>query len=918
MSRFGGELLDDNETKTTSRFGGELVESDISAAPTQAYQPKGPTLLERGKEVLKQTGVGAAAGAVMPEILSYGVGPALAAFPVTAPAAPYVMGMGRALRGQRLASTGMGAIGGGVGETAGQTAEALGANKMEAEAARFVGGMIAPEPARFVGTRTGKALTALAGAFGVPGASKARTIGDVLNLGGIDEARLTPDQRAFIQQKLENIRRGPADLAPQRDLGNYLRQVAERQRMDADAQARQLESEAASLIQSAETQGQVISAQAQKRISDLQGQLNTAADNIRSKAQIRANVLMAQAQDQANTVIQGAAQQSPQVRQIAQVEADKFLADGRQAAERVIAEAEQRSNRLRTLSTDLRSSGRQRVAAAQPNIGTTNRISEIGTDIRNKFTNVLDNLKAQRKANADANSQKAFGEAFQKESAGQTISNTQAVANAIQEIKTTIRNPVTGLRGVSDESARELNKVQSILSGTKVDELGNVVKSPRSFEAVEQLRRSLRDRASGLPAEGYDAIGQQLAGRLADLVEAAQKEFSPNFGKFLEQYKKDSEPINKFANTLGKAITGKSEINWNEFARDPVGLADAVFRSDQGVKQLVETVGQQEAERVARTYVASKLQGANGKQISDFLESEVTKDWLYNFPNIQAEVSNAAKRLQQAERVSGRREKLAGVLRTEMGMLPTKAATKAGGITSQAEKAAARAEASGERAAGKITSQAERDAAQAISAGERQAAAATAEAERDIAASARAVERQTGRIETEAEKRAKEALSTAETAAAGLTKQAKDIRAKAQDTANLITQGSVDGTARIRNLVQSENTAELDAIADILLQSSDGREKFGQAVGQIVAERAGQSVKTAANDWRYISERLVNRGLIDQDEADRIAKELNDVLVTPADVRTKLTMTQSLIRNAIAGYAVPGVERIAETLVTGE
>jgi hypothetical protein len=44
---------------------------------------------------------------------------------------------------------------------------------------------------------------------------------------------------------------------------------------------------------------------------------------------------------------------------------------------------------------------------------------------------------------------------------------------------------------------------------------------------LEIIRRNLRDRASGLPAEGYDAIGQQMASRLADLVENTQKEFAP-------------------------------------------------------------------------------------------------------------------------------------------------------------------------------------------------------------------------------------------------------------------------------------------------------------------------------------------------------------------------------------------------------
>jgi hypothetical protein len=81
-----------------------------------------------------------------------------------------------------------------------------------------------------------------------------------------------------------------------------------------------------------------------------------------------------------------------------------------------------------------------------------------------------------------------------------------------------------------------------------------------SFQMFENIRRNLRDRASGLPAEGFDAIGQQQARKLAEIVEATQREFAPKFAFLLEKYKADSQLINRFINSLAKRITGRERL----------------------------------------------------------------------------------------------------------------------------------------------------------------------------------------------------------------------------------------------------------------------------------------------------------------------------------------------------------------------
>jgi hypothetical protein len=402
------------------------------------------------------------------------------------------------------------------------------------------------------------------------------------------------------------------------------------------------------------------------------------------------------------------------------------------------------------------------------------------------------------------------------------------------------------------------------------------------------------------------------------MMERMQLEFAPSFGTFLQQYKEMSKPINKFASDLGKAITGKAEYDFNEFAVDEAALADKLFSSERGVRQLISTVGPEEAENVARTFVATKLQGATGKQIQSFLQDQKTRDWLFSFPNLQRQVAEAADRLMRAESTAGRRESLAKTLRTEMGGLPQTTGVKATAAVEKAKTQAARIEQAGEREAGKITTAAERAAAKTTAEGETAAQRALAEAERDVGAAAKSVERQVGKIETEAQKAAERGVAEAEKGAGALTKEAQALRAKADETANLLTSGSTSGPVRIRELVLGKNDKELDLVFDAIQSAPKGKEQFGEAIGQVISERAEQSVKGAAADWRYVSERLVRKGIIDQKEADRVSRELNEVLVMPTDLKTKLSLAKRLVTNAIVGYGLPAAERGIESLITGE
>jgi hypothetical protein len=279
---------------------------------------------------------------------------------------------------------------------------------------------------------------------------------------------------------------------------------------------------------------------------------------------------------------------------------------------------------------------------------------EIGDEIRGATTRVLDNLKARREANAKTLKQDAFGQAFLREAEFETVESTKAYKDTLQEIDAMIRNPVTGLTNAPvDEVAGQLRKVRGFLDRTIVNEVGEVVsRPPASFEGLETARRFLNDRALGLPAEGYDAIGQQMAGQLAKRIEAIMKEFSPSIEKFLTQYKKDSEPLRVFQSKVGKVLTGEQlpTPGTNFFNYAAQNLPGAVFKSRENYDALVGALGnnRQLAESQAKRFFAAQLESkGSAKEVENFIRQNRA---MLKETNALADAERYAVNLRTAEK----------------------------------------------------------------------------------------------------------------------------------------------------------------------------------------------------------------------------------------------------------------------------
>lgn len=836
---------DQIESRAQKEFSGKKIKNiagDAGPAPD-----KTPTLLERGTAVGRESLTGGIYGTFAPEMMQAAGG----GLEVVSQAVPGPIGRagqlvggalmagGEAMRGSRLAGATTGLISGLTGETAGQVLEAKYGPGVTAETARLLGATLGPVPLEALGTKTGRVVGTLLGRFGVPGMTTAKTVGQLLAEENIKPGSLTQAQKDFIERKVRDIRGGQPSLEAQKEISDMLRAGAAKVELSAEQQAKQLEDQA-----------------------------KTQSQN-----------LIQQAQDKAKRIRQNALSQSPAVRQIAEADAKATLLRGQEEADNVIAESKRKALDLRQKAGKLTTRAQQTKEEARKeltSVGAPQTATQTGTSIRESVAPAFEKLKETRTANAEKNKGEAFGDALKREVAGERVKDTKAYVDAIKEINNALTNPQTGLSNAPvDTIKNQLTKVKQALSPKDFDpELPDV-----SFEGLEKLRRFLRDRAYGLPAEGFDAISQQQAGKLADAVENIQKEFSPKFSTFLEQYRLDSQPLNLFKTKLGEAIVGKEEFDMGRFAHDPATLGSKFFKSETGVKDLVTLLGGDaaKAESIARGYIASKLENASAKDVENFLKSETNKDWLTQFPQLKQQLEQAAKTMSRAEGFGGAREKAAG-----------KAISEIGGITTTAESLAQ-----------KLKNQAAKE-AETVAAERIKAQAKGLKGQKKLAAE---------QIKT-AEQQAKEAEQP-------LLEQAKDVRTEAQKLSDLITSGDKSGPARVRNLIKSENEKELVETAKIILANPQGQEKFAEAVSQVIADdigATGANLGTVIKDFKYVSDRLVSANLLKPDDARRLESKLQEVFVTPVDQRTKATLAQKLIRNSLVGYFGSIPPRIVQSI----
>lgn len=318
--------------------------------------------------------------------------------------------------------------------------------------------------------------------------------------------------------------------------------------------------------------------------------------------------------------------------------------------------------------------GKQLAAGTERRLADISRprtATEVGEEARTLATSRLEALKKARQDATDINKSEAFKTARSQEVAGRRVNDTNAFKQAEAELKAMKVDPETKLPLTTSATGGQIDEVRRELTGIIFDPLtGETKKIGVSFQKLEDLRRRLGDRASGLPETGFDAIGQQTAGRLKTMVENVMKEFTGGkldaetglvkgglFEKYIKDYADASKPINQFATTVGQKLTATLDQPRGVFATDPMALPKSIFSSPTNVDNFIELVGGDKAavERLARNYVSEQLAGKSSAQINNFLNTN--RNWLAKFPVLRDDFASYAKKAEQQARVIPKLEK---------------------------------------------------------------------------------------------------------------------------------------------------------------------------------------------------------------------------------------------------------------------
>jgi len=241
----------------------------------------------------------------------------------------------------------------------------------------------------------------------------------------------------------------------------------------------------------------------------------------------------------------------------------------------------------------------------------------IGDEIRAYVNNTFKALKEARNARAEKNKGAAFDFAADKEMKKQKVADTEGFKEMMTSLEKS-RKSEAGLSNAPGSIGNQLREIERLVSGKQVDPAsGVVVGTDVSFEGLEKVRRLLKDRQYGVPETGFDAIPQAEAGKYADMLTKAMKEFTTKPGekvslleKFLTQYKQDSEPLRVFGTRAGKIFEEQlpGVKGYSKVASE--NIPSKLFANRESYQSLIEASGgnKQFAEAQAKKYFTSKME----------------------------------------------------------------------------------------------------------------------------------------------------------------------------------------------------------------------------------------------------------------------------------------------------------------------
>ena len=426
-------------------------------------------------------------------------------------------------------------------------------------------------------------------------------------------------------------------------------------------------------------------AQFREDIDQVVRALDDEVQAIRSRGQAQANQIMSTAEAEIARLGPDAAQEAARIRKNATDQAAALLFRANQ-------QVEQRQLALRRIKQEQRFGEQTTIGeTTRRAIGEPREATDVGQTLRERITTVQgDRLK--RRADQAATDKKAvMDEVNAKQSAGIGVESEPKYGELIADLERRLGIGEARLEAPFAEmteprTRRTLQEIYSVLKPDQGEVEGVVVTPKVSFESLDALRRRLGEIFRAPPAEGAAAMDARIAGDFYKKLSEILGEYSPSQKQFISNYETLSRELDVFKGAAGRKATAVDRYDPESFATDPAKLPTNYFSTRTGVQDLIELTGGDKkfVEQQAASFVSRQLEGVRTPQAAAEFEAR-NRDWLREFPDLQASVKRYIDSLGFAE-TRGRRLTEAGkALRTEIGELPIRARKEASQLTKDAE-----------------------------------------------------------------------------------------------------------------------------------------------------------------------------------------------------------------------------------------
>lgn len=426
-------------------------------------------------------------------------------------------------------------------------------------------------------------------------------------------------------------------------------------------------------------------AESREAIDQVVRALEDEAQAIRGRGQAQANQIMSTAEAEIARLGPDAAQQAAQIRKRATDQAAALLFRANQ-------QVEKRQLALRRIKQEQRFGEQTTIGeTTRRAIGEPREATDVGQALRERITTVQgDRLK--RRADQAATDKKAvMDEVNAKQSAGIGVQDEPKYGELIADLERRLGIGEARLEAPFAEmteprTRRTLQEIYTVLKPTQGEVEGVVVTPKVSFESLDALRRRLGEIFRAPPAEGAAAMDARIAGDFYKKLSEILGEYSPSQKQFISNYETLSRELNVFKGAAGRKATAVDRYDPESFATDPAKLPTNYFSTRTGVQDLIELTGGDKkfVEQQAASFVSRQLEGVRTPQAAAEFEAR-NRDWLREFPDLQASVKRYIDSLGFAE-TRGRRLTEAGkALRTEIGDLPIRARKEASKLGKEAD-----------------------------------------------------------------------------------------------------------------------------------------------------------------------------------------------------------------------------------------